>query len=412
VVEMRVATKIINIRPNKDVYLVGYNSKERSVPAIGVHDDPYATALLLEVDHQLLLFISLDVAIIHESKASVIKTEIMRYISIPSENIVINTTHTHSGPSGFDDFDKMSGIPDNSDYFKDAVTRIIDGIKNIEKDLVEVNAVIGSTKVEGYYSNRNDINRPYNDKVTIIKFMDKEEICVAAMCNINCHATVLGPTNQYISADLMGKVRDLLSETLGVKPYMFSGAGGDVSNRLYRKGNDFNELDRVGNGITAILNNIVHYQPLQLNQCKITDIVYTVNYDNNQYFDTYSKKIEMNEALLKTDMSFDDRKLRTSELGALKEKMKKEKIHFDVKSKVIQLGDLTLVVFPGELASVFHRKLEADCSTPYFLIIGYANDFQMYFIEEEEYGKHFETIVSDLPKGESEKIVKQIGTLL
>lgn len=61
---------------------------------------------------------------------------------------------------------------------------------------------------------------------------------------------------------------------------------------------------------------------------------------------------------------------------------------------------------------MFGLQLRKACKTKHFLLIGYANDYQGYFIEAEEYGKTYETKASNTPMGESERIAGEIGDLL
>ena len=70
-------------------------------------------------------------------------------------------------------------------------------------------------------------------------------------------------------------------------PYTFTGASGDISNRQYRQGNDFAELDRVGSGIAEILRNMGTYEKLGLHH------VQTVSYDPVSYthLDVYKRQV-------------------------------------------------------------------------------------------------------------------------
>lgn len=96
----------------------------------------------------------------------------------------------------------------------------------------------------------------------------------------------------------------------------------------------------------------------------------------------------------------------------LEKKLQCEKVEFHVRGVVLHLGDLTIVTFPGELASTFGLQLRRKCKTKHFLLIGYANDYQGYFMEAQEYGKTYETKASNTPVGESERIAGEIGDLL
>lgn len=142
---------------------------------------------------------------------------------------------------------------DSPGYFELVKKAVVECVKEMPDNLQEVTAEIGKTTVHGFYSNRNDISKPYDDEAYIIRFRNNEGKIVSAMCNFNCHCTVVGPTNRYATSDLIGEVRRNLSEYLGVMPYTFTGSSADISNRQLRQGNDFKELERVGRGVADIL---------------------------------------------------------------------------------------------------------------------------------------------------------------
>lgn len=410
---MRVATRVTNITPHCDVHLCGYVGEERKQFAKGVHDDPLAVSLLLEIDKTRLLLISIDVITLSKSRVDLIKDKICDTLKINKENIIMSAIHSHSLANGFCD-EIAFGTPDNLPYFYEVCDKIMASLQGIEADLCEAKLQIGTTKVHGFYSKRTDITLPFEDNAAVIKFIDEANAqVIAAMVNFNTHATVLGPKNMMISADIIGEVRKLMSEQLNVVPYTFTGASGDISNRQFRQGNDFVELTRVGKGISDILKAIDYYEEISLTNINIKPYDYHISYDNTQYFNEYQKGIdEANKVLANENISLDEWKMRTSEKVILETKMAEAKVDFHVSGKVIKFDDLTIVTFPGELASKFGLQLRAQCKTKHFLLIGYADDYQGYFIEAEEYGKTYETKASNTPKGDSEKIVRMIGELL
>ena len=216
-----------------------------------------------------------------------------------------------------------------------------------------------------------------------------------------------------LSADLIGKVRALMKDHLGVIPYTFTGASGDISNRQYRQGNDFQELERVGTGIAHILKQMDSYEELHLSKVKTTVYDHPVHYDNTVFYADYRKGIAQAEAVLsRKDATADERKLAASEILLLKMKLQSAQVDFHVRGILLHMNELTIVTFPGELASAFGLQLRAACKTKHFLLIGYANDYQGYFMEAQEYGKTYETKASNTPVGESERIACEIGDLL
>ncbi len=408
---MKAATCVADLTPHTPVYLCGYVGEARQHPAQGVHDAPLAVSLLLETDTTRLLFLSIDTLAITEKRAAVIRKRIHEVLNVEDEAIIINGIHSHSLPNAFMD-GELFNTPDCPDYFDTACDQIIASIATLADRMVEVEASIGTGKIHGFYSKRSDIHAPFEDNAAIVKFTHDDKV-IAAMCNFNCHATVLGPQNMLVTSDIIGEVRRLLSVDLGVIPYTFTGASGDISNRQYRQGNDFNELSRVGAGIHDLLLKIDHFEPLSLNNISIKTYDHHIAYDNRLYYDEYKQGIAQAEAVLAQDeLSVDEWKLRTSEKLALENKLKVKTVDFHVRGIVLHSDDLTIVTFPGELASKFGLELRERSTRKHFLLIGYVDGYQGYFIEASEYGRTYETKASNTPKGESERIVREIGELL
>lgn len=403
---MRAATNVKKISPQNPFYMVGYLSKERELPALGIHDDPLCVSLMLEIKKRKLLFIGLDVCVIEKKKADIIKDNILEAVEMDRDDIIINAIHTHSGPSGLDSLDMAKA--DSPGYFELVRKTVVECVKDLIDNLQEVTAEIGNTVVHGFYSNRNDINKPYDDEAYIIRFRNEEGEIVSAMCNFNCHCTVLGPANRYATSDLIGEVRRNLSEHLGVIPYTFTGSSGDISNRQLREGNDFNELERVGKGVSDILKNIKDYRKINLDSYEMRHFSYRVNYDNFQYYDEYRKELEKVTELLDTDLSLDQRKLLITEKKQLSEKLKINEVDFTVSCKIIKMGDVEIITFPGELVSKFGMELKKKNKDLVTIILGYADDYKGYFVEAEEYGKCYETIATNTPKGVTEQIIERL----
>lgn len=408
---MKAATITANLKPQNDVYLIGYIGEDRKHPTKSVHDDPLSVALLLEINDKKLLFLSIDVIMMPKAKAEIIKNRICDVFDIDKDYIIINAIHSHSEPNGFNEIGELC-TSDNEEYFAFALDRILESIRGLDEKLVNVDAYIDTTKVHGYYSNRNDISKPFEDHAAIIKFMQDDKL-IAAMCNFNCHGTVLGVKNMEVSADLIGAVRSKIADEFGIIPYTFTGASGDISNRQYRQGNDFQELERVSKGIADILLEMHHYESLPIHTVSLQHVLYTVAYDNTTFYNEYENSMRMaKEALQNKDITPDEWKLRNSEIACLQGKLKVKDVQFTVDCKILHFDDLTMVTFPGELVSKFGLALRAQAKTKNFLLIGYADDYQGYFVEQEEYGKCYETIATNTPKGESEKIIGKIGESL
>lgn len=403
---MKVATIAKKITPENKFYMVGYLSKERELPALGLHDDPLCVGILLEIKEKKILLISLDVCIIEKEKADLIKDELEKVIDIDRNDIVISTIHTHSASSGLGGADMAT--QDNPEYLELVIEKVLECAKELQSTLQDATAEVGKTDIRGYYSNRNDINKPFDDEGLIIRFKNEDHKVIAAICNFNCHSTVVGPQNRYGTSDLIGEVRKNLTGFLGVTPYSVPGACADVSNRKYRQGNDFAELERVGKGVADALKKIDNYQKINLDQFNLKIFNYSVHYDNRKYFDNYKNELDKTNRQLATDLSVDGQKLLIAQRKMLNQKLETDAVDFKVTCKIFELGDLEVITYPGELASRFGIKLKAKSKKNTTMVITCADDYTGYFIEAEDFGKSYEAIATRVPKGVAEKIVGEL----
>ncbi len=286
---MKAASAFAKITPRGEFYLVGYFNDIRKLPAVGIHDDPYVNLMLIETGNSKLLFIAIDVCIVSKGKIDPIKLQLAEKLSIPYENITINSIHSHSCANGFDD--GRISPKDNPEYLKYVMGIILNTALSLPEKLVEVKAEYLKTNVRDWYSNRSDKTKAFDDEAIIIRFRNKEEQVIGSFLNFNCHATVVGPFNRYLTTDMIGEVRRNLTGFVGIMPYTFTGASGDLGNRQFGQGNDFNELFRVGAGIANKIKK-GSFQPISMEGFELRLFDYHVSYDNSKHYTEYQAKLE------------------------------------------------------------------------------------------------------------------------
>ncbi len=401
---MRAASVCVNITPEGTFYMEGYGHPVRKEPALGVHDAPQAVMLLLGEGDNEVLFVSLDVCIVTEGPLVEMREGLSRAVGISGEHVVISAIHSHSCPTGFEGRNGLVNR-ESPGYVPLTTGRVLAAATRLREALVEVRTEFLSTRVRGWYSNRNDPDRPFDDAAHALRFISEEGVVVGAMLNFNCHATVVGPLNRYLTADVVGGVRAELAEWIGIVPYTFTGASADLGNRQFRQGNDFAELRRISNGIAGEVMR-AHFSPLDLSEPAMSTFTYHVNYNNEAYYPSYRRQFEEVNARLSSGLSFDEKKLADTEREILMAKLEIHEMAFPIKISVIDLGAVVLVAFPGELASDLGMRIKAMFAGRTVLIVGYANDYQGYFVPEEDFGgTSYESYVTQMPVGGIERVL-------
>lgn len=138
----------------------------------------------------------------------------------------------------------------------------------------------------------------------------------------------------------------------------------------------------------------------------MSTFTYHVNYNNEAYYPSYRRQFEEVNARLSSGLSFDEKKLADTEREILMAKLEIHEMAFPIKISVIDLGAVVLVAFPGELASDLGMRIKAMFAGRTVLIVGYANDYQGYFVPEEDFGgTSYESYVTQMPVGGIERVL-------
>ncbi len=387
-------------------YLQGYVGHVRDLPATGVHDIPELNSILLEIEDQLILLFAMDVSGFSESISITLKDQICSVYPIKKDNISFAGIHTHSGPNG------TSSRSENKSYYHKVLNGVMSSCEELFRSLQDAEPYICSTHIQGFFSNRNSLQEKYDNEAIVLKFVNSKQETIAAILNISCHSTVLGINNSQSSSDLLGAVRQKITMNLGVIPVTFMGAAGDISNRQYRQGDDFLELERCSSGIADQINKNDMFEKIEFNHISRKDIEYQIKYNNEPNFPVFELMVKDLEISLANEKLSDvDRKLKATSLKQFKAKLQEPKVDYTVRVKVYDFGGLRIVTFGGELSSKFGMELKKSVGSK-VMIITCVDDHTGYFIEEEKYGLYYETIATKTPKGVPEIIVSRIKEAL
>lgn len=400
---MRASTSCVRITPTGEFFMDGYGSEERKLPALGIHDDAYSVLLLLEFDAARLLFVSLDVCNITRNRTERMRALLSEVLQVPDENIVVSTIHSHSCPTGLRD----GSIHGKESYgWPELVTGlVVQAATELAGELEDVTPELLKTHVRGWYSNRNSKDKPFDDEAYVLRFLGTDGSTVAAMANFNCHATVVGPKNRHLTTDVQGGVREELAKWLGVVPYEFTGASGDLGNRQFRQGNDFAELARVSCGIASEIMR-GSFETVKLSEPTTKVFCEHIDYDNTVYFERYRTQIaEAQATLVNPKASFDEKKLAKTIVLRLGQRLEIDRIAFPIEMRTYDLGGLIIVTFPGELGSMLGMRIKRMFEGRPTVVIGYANDGQGYFVPTGDFGLGYESYVTKLPEGGIEKVL-------
>ena len=380
----------------------------------GVLDDLKCTALVLEIDGSTLVLCDVEILLVTAEIAQDVKDRLQAAYGVDPDLVTIAATHTHAGPEMRSE--RLPVDEETSDdsfweeyekFLKDVIYKTISDC--FEKGLTPVQAIYRTVEIEGVYGNRNGIGKPEDKDVTLIEFHGKGGV-QGAIVNISCHPTVLGAQNLQISGDLLGYISRGVKERVGVFPVMMQGASGDMSNRNYRLGHDAAELRRSGEAILEQLFASSQMEPLHLQQPQVEKY----NYHETYRLDTEALSTLRQQlvAQIEAETEYDKHKMLQSSLYAVDVKLKNPEIEANFDATILRVGDVEICKHAGEMFSRFGKQIKAASKARLPLIWGYCGGYSGYMADKDEYGVTYESLMSPLPKGATEKITQDLSDLI
>lgn len=398
---MKFSIKKTSITPVIPCHIEGYHDRVSN----SIASDLYCHSIAIS-SNQTIIFHSLDIIIITKVFADRIRLLINEKFNVPIENIVLTAIHTHSGPVVSNIVDP--NVTPDSNYLDLLESIILKNTDFILKNLNSGTIFFGSTKIDGHYSNRNDVNLYYNPEAYVLKFMNENQELVFSIVNLSCHPTVLNANNNSISSDFVGYMRTHFEELSNAPLVFFNGEAGDVSTRNLRKESTLEAASNMGVDIANQLLKINNYVPLDINF--ITTKKYTLEMDYEPKKDTWlkSKIDELLNIIQKIDTNNSQYWfIKNMKLKPLIEKMNFDCIKIHAETLLFDFESFRIVTIPGELVSEFGRRLHSVDSKP-TLIFAYANNFNIYAVNIEQYGQYFESYNTVYPIGVADKMIDEL----
>lgn len=377
----------------------------------GIYDEFAMIATLFEFDGKLSYWVSID--IIGISKM-LYKTCINKLQSIcpqlDEDNIIINGTHTHSGPMLSNLKANFSGKElAEEDMRMDLVNgmadRMAELLEECKKNLKPFTSEISIANTEGVYSNRNSLDGECDKTTTLLRFKDADtEEIIGMWFSFATHPTMIFPKNKKLSSDLLGNVRHMLTAHYGCTVMHFNGAAGDSSTRLTRKRGkdpelDHDELLRLSSLCVEQTVNQENFKELNIDRWSVESFSVEWKYRLDQK--TLQNRVDSIKRKIEEDPESEIARVFVPALWRLEllSEQGTKSVDQVANCKLINLGELKICVFPGELCGKLGKQVIKHEPHNYVLVLGYTVNNIGYLIEVEEYGKNFETASTTIPKG-------------
>ncbi|MHC4354688.1 MAG: neutral/alkaline non-lysosomal ceramidase N-terminal domain-containing protein [Planctomycetota bacterium] len=137
--ELRGGCAKVNITPPVGVWLSGYASRDK--PSDDIFDDLYAKALVLDSGSNAVAIISVDLLWIPPQITRQVREIVTDKTGIPSQNVLVSSTHTHFGPRIFSRMKLGPETADNkvdADYVRTLVKKMANSVFITHKNMQAV----------------------------------------------------------------------------------------------------------------------------------------------------------------------------------------------------------------------------------------------------------------------------------
>ena len=237
------------ITPERPIWLYGYMSEKRFRPSIGVLDDLYARVIALEDEGGTRAVIAaLDLCVPRKPLSQRIAKAIGEATGLPRDRILVNVSHTHSGPA-LDQADLAGRFPAEGEDLRaiEEYTAALPGIvadaaADATKSPAPARLSLGRGTA-GFVANRRALDadgkwtgmRAYPEgrvdrAVPVLRIDSPAGELLALVFGCACHNVTLGPDNLLVSSDYAGFARAALErDHPGITAVYLAGCGADAN---------------------------------------------------------------------------------------------------------------------------------------------------------------------------------------
>ena len=210
-------------------------------PLQAVESDLSATAVVISNQSRKVVIMGIDLSVMCLPDAIEVRRLIGESIGIPASHVLINFSHTHSGPA-LPDF--VQDTPEQmrlQHAYRERLFRWLVEVAaeaNQQLQPARIGAEWGEAHIGVYRREAGPDGRdvlgedpsvPIDNAVGVIRVDDLEGQAIAILFSYGCHTVTMGPRSMLISSDFPGPARDLVESTFGGLSVFLQACGGNVN---------------------------------------------------------------------------------------------------------------------------------------------------------------------------------------
>ncbi len=388
----------VNYTPGIGLDLVG-NYRGDDYASRGVHDSLYAKALVAsDGKGQKVAILSIDICLLPKEPVDFMRNYIASNTDIKPENVMIMSTHTHSGPPS------DLTAPKAKEYLTRAASAVIVANNNLKPTVVSV----GKSQENRISHNRRlkckdgtthmcwekfepgYVIEPWGgiDPEVITLSFEQEGREAGVLVNFGCHATTLTGDNWLYTADYPGYLAEAIKKVKGkdYKSLFCNGCCGNVTQVDYRIGfpSTYQECQRIGYILAvASLEAMRSSKPVSTDQVAVSREMVPINRINISdeqlaWAEKLMKKVEK-EGMPPIQKDGMPDAYYAKEWIRLR---KEQEITDSAEVMVIRIGDVAFAGLPGEMFNELGKDIKAKSPCKNTIVTGLTNDERSYFPTE------------------------------
>jgi hypothetical protein len=210
------------------------------VRAAGVDLDLWATAVAISGPAESVVLIDLDVILLREADAVAVRKRVSELTGVPTENVRVSYTHTHSGPTTRRSSWAEEGeevVASYLDALPDRVAGIAwEALNNQRQVTLSVGTGSSTIAVNRRFQRPEDgrvivghnPDGPVDHEVSVLRFDTRDGTPLATIVHYACHPITVGPDNDLITPDYPGVVKRVVEKNTDSTCLFLQGAAGNV----------------------------------------------------------------------------------------------------------------------------------------------------------------------------------------
>lgn len=365
--ELKVGFAKADITPTKPMPMWGYGARHAAL-STGVRDTLWAKAVVLDVGHEKLAIVGLDLG---RSPTDAMMQRIRDAIKQKAGVglVMFSGSHTHHGPviELLDEVGKGKGKYDDAVAYAQKLERKL--IETITTAAGEVRpAKLGwSSKHVPFNRNRHSKlePKPVDDELTVIRLEATDGQPIALLVNYSAHATMLDGADLRFSADWPGQMMTSVEEQLKTNCLFLQGSAGDLSPN---PGDDRKGIELFGRALAE--------QVLEVNQKIEPKSPRRARFDADERVFDYETRLPMNNPA--TLALFGQAFFPELAAASLIEDLQRNRLRPCMTTILIN-RELALVGGSGEFFCGHSLRLKERSRAVKTIFVGYCNGHHMYF---------------------------------